>query len=102
MSKSNQNGGQSNGNHNNFQKKIQVIVLTALIVVDRDILRALFKLRNKFNRNSGTSNNYNQSRKVFTPTMLRSQQYPLKTSFQVTCAFLMVVQVFTTADPWKG
>jgi hypothetical protein len=39
-SKFNGNGGQNGGNHMDFQK-IRLLALTALIVVDQDILRVI-------------------------------------------------------------
>jgi hypothetical protein len=58
--KTNQNGGQNSGNHNNFQKYGSNGAYCTYCCRPGHIKSNCYKLKNKFNRNSGTSNNDGQ------------------------------------------
>jgi hypothetical protein len=77
--KTNQNGGQNSGNHNNF-RNMQVMALTALIVVVQVILKAIVTGR-KINR---------------TVTVVQITMKVKDTEFFYSN------DVAITADPWKG
>jgi hypothetical protein len=100
--KLNQNGGQNSGNHNNFQKNSSNGAYCTYCSQPGQIESNGFKLKNKFTQNSGTNSNDGQGHRFLIPMMLQLQQSPQKIIFQVTCGFLIVEQVVTTASPWKG
>jgi hypothetical protein len=63
--KMNQNGGQNSGNHNNFQKYASNGAYCTYCHRPGHIKSNCYKLKNKFNRNSGTSNNDGQGERIF-------------------------------------
>jgi hypothetical protein len=62
--KTNQNGGQNSGNHNNFQKYASNGAYCIYCCCPGHIKSNCYKLKNKSNRNSGTSNNDGQVNKI--------------------------------------
>jgi hypothetical protein len=65
--KPNQNGGHNGGNHNNFQKSTSNGAYCTYCRQPGHIKSDCFKLKNKFNRNKGASNNDGQGHRNFNP-----------------------------------
>jgi hypothetical protein len=63
--KTNQNGGQNSVNHNNFQKYASNGAYSTFCCRPGHIKGNCYKLKNKSNRNSGTSNNGGQGERIF-------------------------------------
>jgi hypothetical protein len=61
----NQNGVQNSGNHNNFQKYANNDAYCTYCRLPGHIKSNCHKLKNKSNRNSGTSNNDGQGHRIF-------------------------------------
>jgi hypothetical protein len=60
-----QNGGHSSGNHNNFQKYSNNGAYCIYCHCPGHIKGNCYKLKNKSNRNSGTSNDGGQGERIF-------------------------------------
>jgi hypothetical protein len=73
-SKIHQNGGQYDGNRNNFQKNTSIGAYCTNYCQSGHSKINSFQLRNKSNHNSGTSNNEGQGHDVFNLIMLRLKQ----------------------------
>jgi hypothetical protein len=63
--KTDQNGGQNRGDHNNFQKKSSNGAYCAYCCQPGHVKSNCFKSKNKSNSNSGTSNNDGQGHRIF-------------------------------------
>jgi hypothetical protein len=63
--KTNQNGGQNSRNHNNFQKYASNGAYCTYCHRPGHIKSNCYKLKNKSNRNSRTSNNDGQGHRIF-------------------------------------
>jgi hypothetical protein len=64
-SKTNQNGGLNSGNHNNFQKSTNNGAYCSYSCLPGHIKSNCYTLKNKSNRDNGTSNNDSQGHRVF-------------------------------------
>jgi hypothetical protein len=63
--KTNQDGGQNSGNHNNFQKYASNGAFCTYCCRPGHVKSNCFKLKNKSNLNSGTSKNDGQGHRIF-------------------------------------
>jgi hypothetical protein len=97
--KTSQNGGQNGGNHDDFQKNTSNGAYCTNCCQPGHIKSNCFRLKNKFNSNSVTSNNDSQGHSIF-----HSNDVALTTIaiFHGNCGFLIVEKVVTTANPQKG
>jgi hypothetical protein len=74
--KTNQNGDQNRGSHNNFQKITSNGAYCTYCHRPGHIRSNCFKLKNESNRDSGTSNNDGQGQGILILTIFRLQQSP--------------------------
>jgi hypothetical protein len=94
--KTNQNGGHNRGNHKNFQENTSVCACCTYCCQPGHIKSKCFNLKNKSNRDSGTSNNDGQGHRIFNSNDVAFTTTAMKNNF------LIVELVVITADPWKG
>jgi hypothetical protein len=80
-SKISQNGGQSSGNHNNFQKYSNNGAYCTYCRRPGHIKGNCYKLKNKSNRNSGTSNNGGQGERIFNSNDVAFTTITMKNNF---------------------
>jgi hypothetical protein len=88
--KTNQNCGQNSGNHNNFQKYASNDAYCTYCCRPGHIKSNCYKLTNKSNRNSGTSNNGGQGERIFDSNNVAFTTIAIKIFLQMTCGFLIV------------
>jgi hypothetical protein len=79
--KTNQNGGHNSGNHNNFQKNTSNGAYCTYCCRPSHVRSNCFKLKNKSNRNSGTSNNDSQGHRIFNSNNFAFTTIAMKTNF---------------------
>jgi hypothetical protein len=79
--KSNLNGSQNSGNHNNFIKNTSYGAYCTYCRWPGHTKSNCFKLKNKSNRNSGTSNNDGQGRKIFNSNDVAFTTIAMKNNF---------------------
>jgi hypothetical protein len=76
-----QNGGQSSGNHNNFQKYSNNGAYCTYCHRPGHIKGNCYRLKNKSNRNSGTSNNGGQGEIIFNSNDVAFTTITMKNNF---------------------
>jgi hypothetical protein len=80
-SKTSQNGGQSSGNHNNFQKYSNNGAYCTYCCLPGHIKSNCYKLKNKSNRDSGTSSNDGQGHTIFNSNDVAFTTIAMKNNF---------------------
>jgi hypothetical protein len=75
------NGGQNSGNHNNFQKYESNGAYCTYCHLPGHIKSYYYKLKNKSNRNSGTSNNDSQGHRIFNSNGVAFTTITMKNNF---------------------
>jgi hypothetical protein len=81
ISKMSQNGGQSSGNHNNFQKYASNGAYCTYCRHPGHIKGNCYKLKNKLNRNNSTSNNSGQGERIFNSNDVAFTTITMKNNF---------------------
>jgi hypothetical protein len=79
--KTNQNGGQNRGNHNNFQKYTSNGAYCTYCRCPGHIKSNCFKLKNKSNRDSGTSKNDGQGHRIINSNDVAFKTIGMKNNF---------------------
>jgi hypothetical protein len=80
-SKMGQNGGQSSGNHNSFQKYSNNGAYCTYCRLPGHIKSNCYKLKNKLNRITGTSNNGGQGERIFNSNDVAFPTISMKNNF---------------------
>jgi hypothetical protein len=80
-SKTRQNGGKNSGNYNNFQKYSNNGAYCTYCCCPGHIKSNYYKLKNKSNRNSGTSNNGGQGERIFNSNDVAFTTIAMKNNF---------------------
>jgi hypothetical protein len=80
-SKTSQNGGQSSGNHNNFQKYSNNGAYCTYCCLPGHIKSNCYKLKNKSNRDSGTSSNDGHGHTIFNSNDVAFTTIAMKNNF---------------------
>jgi hypothetical protein len=87
-SKTNQNGGQNSGNHNNFQKYVNIGAYCTYCRHPGQIKSNCYKLKNNSNRNSGTSHDDGQGERIFNYNDVEFTTVAMKNNFANELWFL--------------